>query len=838
MSSEGGFLKRLGGLADAFEKLLGNVAVWAYRKPWMALAIAAALTAILGFGTTRLKVNADLAELLPSSFPSVRALHELEARFGGFGYVTVLGENAEPEQLRRFADDVAPRLAAIEDFRYIDYRRPTAFFEEHALYFLSNEDLEELLGKLQERESYEKRKANPLYLDLEDDGPPEITLDDLNKKYSKHGGKTSWMASQIGESYYMSPQKRMIAILAKPARAGLNLQVSQQIIAKTEAVLKSMDLTQYGPNFTYEIGGNYKKKVDQQALIQRDLGWANLASFVLIFVFLAFHFRRVSAIGLVMVPLAVGMVWSYGFAAYAFGILNILTGFVGAILSGMGIENGIHLLARFETEWWITSDREENVRRTFGNTGRGVAITALTTMVAFGGLALSEFRAFREFGIIAAAGMFLFVVSYQLILPALISVAMRLGWKPRHVRHDEVPRYVHWIMRKARPVFVCSVLVLAVFCVALPKLRFNYDLRSLLASNLRSYELDREIDGLVGYSQTPVVMLTASAADETKVAAEVRERMEKNGDASTVRFVAASADLVPIGQTEKLEIIQRMERIVRRIDRDKLAEKDKKDFDRVDKMVHAQPFVRDELPAEVRRQFQGLDDKRDSGFVLVFAARDLSDGSFTRSFAREIRGIKLTDGTDVLAAGEALMLADVIEMVASESVPVMGFAIGLVFLSLWLFIGSFKSAIACILPAAATLLATLGCMPLAGLSLNYINVVMIPLFFGIGIDGGAHLTSRIDAGEPFAPVFSETGHAVTGSLLTNALGFLALVIADHTGLNSLGKMALLGLAMNLLACNVALPSFVAWRLAKAAPQKRDEPSAEAAPAELPKARGA
>jgi hypothetical protein len=57
-------------------------------------------------------------------------------------------------------------------------------------------------------------------------------------------------------------------------------------------------------------------------------------------------------------------------------------------------------------------------------------------------------------------------------------------------------------------------------------------------------------------------------------------------------------------------------------------------------------------------------------------------------------------------------------------------------------------------------------------------------------------------------------------------------------LNSLGKMALLGLAMNLLACNVALPSYIAWRLSKSAPQKRDEPKDEPPPAELPRVQGA
>jgi predicted RND superfamily exporter protein len=813
MSSDG-LTGRVARIADAFEKRLGDVAIWAYRRPLVSLVIAVALSLVFAAGTTRLKLNADLAELLPESFPSVHALHELEQRFGGVGYVAIIGENADPDQLMRFADDLAPKMAALPEIRFVDSKRSTGFFEDHALYFLTTDELNDLLQRLHDREDYEKRKVNPLFIDLEDEGPPPLSFDDLNAKYNKRGNSTSWMASQLGEKYYMSKEQRKIVVLAKPALQALNLKASIDIVAKADAVVRSMDLASYGPGFTYEIGGSYKKKVDQQELIQRDLGWSNIACFGLIFVFLAFHFRRVSAIGLVMVPLVAGMLWSYGFAGWAFGTLNILTGFVGAILSGMGIENGIHLLSRFETEWWVVSDREENIRRTFGNTGRGVAITALTTMVAFGGLALSQFRAFREFGIIAAIGMFLFCVSYQLILPALIALAIRWGWTPRHVRHDDVPPYVHWLMRNARLVFVGSIIVLGVFCVSLPHLRFNYDLRSLLASNLRSYELDHEIDGLVGYSQTPVVMLTKTHEDEVAVSKELRERLEKAGDASSIRFVASSDDLVPMQQDEKRAILAEMQGIVKRINPDKLSKKDRANYDRAVRMINSAPFVRADLPIEVRRQFQGLNDKSESGFVLVFAAHDLSDGSFTRRFAREIRGTRLSDGSETLAAGEALLLADVIEMVASESAPVMLIAIGCVFIALWLFIGSFKSAIACIVPAGASLLATLGCMPLAGLSLNYINIVMIPLFFGIGIDGGAHLTTRIDAGEPFAPVFSETGRAVTGSLLTNAIGFLALVIADHTGLNSLGKMALLGLAMNLLACNVALPAYVALRLSR------------------------
>ena len=248
MSSDG-FFARVGRMADGFEKLLGDTAVWAYRKPWHSLAIAAVLTGFFAVGTTRLKLNADLSELLPTTFPSVRAVKELEARFGGIGYVTIIGEDADPAQLKQFAEDITPMLEKLPDFRYVEYKRETKFFEEHALYFMSLEDLEDLYGRMKEREDYEKRKANPLYMDLEDEGPPELSFDDLTNKYQKPGGSTSWMASQLGEPFYLNTQKRMVVILAKPARVALNLQASQEIVGSAETLLRSIDLKKYGPNF-------------------------------------------------------------------------------------------------------------------------------------------------------------------------------------------------------------------------------------------------------------------------------------------------------------------------------------------------------------------------------------------------------------------------------------------------------------------------------------------------------------------------------------------------------------------------------------------------------------
>ena len=74
--------------------------------------------------------------LLPKSFQSVQDLHELEQRFGGLGWVAVVGKGGDPESLRRFADDLAPQLEALPGIRFVESQRPAPSSQEHALYFL------------------------------------------------------------------------------------------------------------------------------------------------------------------------------------------------------------------------------------------------------------------------------------------------------------------------------------------------------------------------------------------------------------------------------------------------------------------------------------------------------------------------------------------------------------------------------------------------------------------------------------------------------------------------------------------------------------------------------
>jgi uncharacterized protein len=791
------------------ECTLGAAAARAHRQPLPALLLAGLLVALGGWSASRLALDTDLTELLPQSFESVRGLEKLKENFGGIGYVAVAGYDAEPEALRRFAREMAPKIEALPGIRFVEYERASTFFEERALYYLSLEDLAEVERRIREREKYERRQKNPMYIKLDQEEVPSLDFADIEAKYS---GQSSRRLAGRGEAYYLDPVERMVVLLAKPEGNSSDLGFSRRVVRQVESFLARQDLKSYGPNFKIQITGTYKKKVDQQAQIARDLASASTVALAMLFGYLLFHFRSVLAVLFNLLPVVASLVWTYGMVGALYGSVNLLTGFLAAILGGLGIEHGIHLLGRYEALREKGESSEPAVREAFTHTGVAALISALVAAVTFLSLAISEFRAFREFGVIAAMGMILVIVAYVLVLPALLSLGTRFGWRPSAAivtgSRSELARWF-LVPRFRRVVALVMGVWLVGLCLNAPNATFNYDFAALEDNSLPSFVFDKRTNRVLGYSQTPVVVLTPDPAAERAVVEELARRHKERGAASTVDFVAALDDLVPQQQAEKQQVLASIGEVLGKVKRDSLEADQRARFDDLKKMVTAQPFTRADLPESVRRQFMGIKETR-SGFVLVFPAISLADGTKVREFAREVRSIVAPDGRQLSAAGEAMILADIIDMVTREMPLILTAALISVLLVMALTLASLKAAILCLSPTVVSVVALTGLMPLFHLQFNYLNVIVLTVLIGVTVDAGVHLVSRLQtaAREDFTAIYGETGRAICGGILTSAVGFGAMLLADHPGLNSIGQMANLGFATNLLVMLLAFPAFL------------------------------
>lgn len=795
---------------------VGRAAAWSFRNAGRALAAALLLT-LVGFGlSTRLSLNADMSSLLPETFESVRDLSVLREKFGGMGYVVVVGQGASPEDLRRFADDLAPRLEALEGIRFVEYQRASDFFEDRALYYLSTEDLSEVQRRLKERERYERRMKNPMFVRLDDEPAPSIDFGDITAKYA---GSSHDRLAGDGERYYLDPSARVVALLAKPAGTSVDLDYAKQIVGRVEDFVASQDLSAY-PGLTVATTGTYKKKIDQQTQITADVAWASSIALLLMVLYLAFHFRSLMGIALVLAPTTAGLLWTYGFVAVAYGQVNLLTAFLGAILGGLGTEHGIHLYGRYSSLRAEGRSGESAMREAFTHTGGAALISSIVAALTFASLAISDFSAFREFGVIAAVGMIVLVFAYVLIYPAIIGLCARLGWdlKPRQAVTGASSALSRILPRRPRAFGLVIAVALALLMVRVPHTRFDYDLGTLEDSTLPSFQLDRKVNELLGYSQTPVVLFTDSSDEERALVEQLNARKEALGEASTIDFAAALDDLVPPAQEEKRAILDKIDKTLSRVKRESLDSEAQEGFDALRRMSQAQPFTRADIPASIRRQFEGV--AGDGGFVLAFPGISLGDGERVSMLAREVRDLELpkrdsqSAPTRVSAVGEALILADIIDMVTREALPVLSAAILFVLVALWITLGKLRLALVCLLPTVVSILGLVGLMDYAGIEFNFLNIVAIPVLIGTTVDAGVHLVTRLGGtggGENFSAIYAETGRAICGGLITSAVGFGAMIIADHPGLASLGRLTILGFSLNLVVMLLAFPTLLLLR---------------------------
>jgi hypothetical protein len=95
--------------------------------------------------------------------------------------------------------------------------------------------------------------------------------------------------------------------------------------------------------------------------------------------------------------------------------------------------------------------------------------------------------------------------------------------------------------------------------------------------------------------------------------------------------------------------------------------------------------------------------------------------------------------------------------------------------------------------------------------LNFMNIAILPMLLGIGIDDGIHIVQHFQThGSRDVPdTLQVTGTAVCLSSLTTLLAFGTLVLSANQGIASVGLVSLVGVTACLLASILTLPAALA-----------------------------
>lgn len=552
---------------------------------------------------------------------------------------------------------------------------------------------------------------------------------------------------------------------------------------------------------------------------------------------------------MITLSLMTAVAWTCGYITFTVGHLNILTSAFGAMLIGLG-DYGVHFVAHYLTVRRETRGTRAALLKTAATVGGGIATGALTTAAAFFAGALTDFLGVAELGIIAGGGILLCWLADMTVLPAVICLVDR---KPAASRASLVDlsgwfRPLHGLPRAGSLVLVLATAVLA---CGLPLLRYDYNLLNLQPQGLPSVEFQNKLVEHMSRSS----YFALSVADTPEVALARKEQFLR---LPTVDHVEEIVSLIPPDAAEReplvRALVERLRRIepnlsgasaetlparldaafsewyaaasqvpalvdfahriadlqtlLRQMPSEALAERLSalpravgaalgSQFSALKDAADPGPPTLDDLPESLRVRFVGQSGRH---LVQVYCKGDFWDPQVMRQFVADVRSV------DPDATGNPIQIFEAARQMNRAYIEATIYALAAIVLALYFDFRSFRDVGLALIPLVCGMAALFGLMGYLEIPLNPANMITLPLILGIGIDDGVHIIHdyRRQKGRYVAPQ-SSTLTAVIVNTLTTMVGFGALMLSPHQGLQSLGRVLTLGMATCLTAA-LLLPS--------------------------------
>jgi uncharacterized protein len=779
-----------------------NILKWCYlnitaKNPWLLVGCAALATLGALWIATGLTYSPRLDNLLPQDLPLVQEFNKVIKETGNTGPLVVVLEGLKSRQVPKVISGLTSRFQRVPDVYFVDSRIPVKFLNNRQLLFATPSDLEELDKVIEESIEHARSSLSGFFGSSQDSYSPD-KLQDLSGHYKIFENIQPFYKGSSGNRYY---------IFIQPRGTASNTGFTQHFVESIQHQVDQFLLDNKYPNLKVQFSGGMITRIEENEVIQNDLKNSVIVAVVLVTFILALYNRSVLSIILLFIPLITSLSLTFALTRLLIGHVNIISGFLVAILTGLGINYGIHLYIRFKQELRKGQTIPAAAELVATQVGRSGVIAMATTISVFSLLMFSDFRGFSEFGAIAAIGIMCSFISYFFLLPALVLCADKIHWlrKPR-------PRLFSLrisAIYSRTPMFLVVMFILLLFfsMFLLPDIQFEHDFRKLRGESPAA-DFEAETTEDFGFAFSPTVIMTPNKEDLFKIHQTLQIIKEKYGTKSTIG-IHHSLDLFGIKQYEsKKEILNRIhERLIK--DRDIIEiSMGTQRYRKLKRLVKARPFDEKHIPANLMKRFMA----KDQYLLLIFSPADKNFFDVRniyqlRDEMKELKELLAKDNIHFSVLNENLLAAAILELVQQKGPLILAWAMVLVFLILLWDYRSPRLAFKTFLPLFTGLALTGALMAVFHIKLNFINMVMLPSIVGIMIDHCVYLGHHIldYSRHETTKSVKETGSAIILSALASLAGYTSLNIAHHAGVRSISHVVEVGIIVCTICALFMLP---------------------------------
>jgi multidrug efflux pump subunit AcrB len=223
------------------------------------------------------------------------------------------------------------------------------------------------------------------------------------------------------------------------------------------------------------------------------------------------------------------------------------------------------------------------------------------------------------------------------------------------------------------------------------------------------------------------------------------------------------------------------------------------ELDQLRTALSAQPVTVADIPEDIARDWR-LPDGR--ARVQVQAKPEFQSSAGLKEFVRDVQTVAPdAGGSAVTIVATSRTIVDAFRDAAIGAVVAIA-VILFVALRRPLDVGLVLA------PLLMSALLTLLVVIVAGLPINFANIIALPLLLGVGVSFNIYFVMNWRAGVT-APLGSATARAILFSALTTGTAFGSLAMSHHPGTASLGEVLLISLGCTLVATLVFIPALLA-----------------------------
>ncbi|MBW2529416.1 MAG: MMPL family transporter [Deltaproteobacteria bacterium] len=807
------------------------------RHPWRVLGVALVLVTVCAALALRLEVRPGFENLLPESRQSVQELNRVKEYTTGVSTIMVILEGDDTQALRDAAD------ATVEATRAVGLpwvggaesgvHDALEFLKPRAGLFLTLEQLRQLHDDVEERWRWEVNQETGFLLDEDDYEPPSFDADSLKERFNIDDADTK----RYPDGYYQDAEGKTVVVLLRSAIKATDYDTGAECIRRVRAAIESVDLKSYHPSIRYGLAGDLVTGVAAFQIINADLQDVGLTGGLLILGVVLLYYLRIRTLVSMLLTISIGVLCTFGATSILIGHLNLATGFLFTIIAGNGINPGIIFMARYLEARRRGVAGPGAIREAHRETWLPTLTASCAASAAYASLVVTEFRGFRDFGIIGGIGMVLCWICTFAFLPSILTVAERIAPLDMTRKQGLLGRFraatrggtrfgVPFAAIVARmPLLVAALGSLAAVGATYATVQYilddpmEYDLTvmrsdmSERAEEMRLSKTGEDITGFVGIDGMAILV------DRPEQVPLLVDALRERRDAAPPHLkpfedVHTLQDFVPPDQLEKIRLLQAIKkRLVRARERGFVEDDDWQKLEPHLPPADLEPFTIDDLPGGLAHAFSERDGRR--GRVVYISptkTESTDEARYLFRWAEAYQRTELSDGSVVLGSGRAVIYADMWAAVIGD-VPKA--VIASLLLTLLVVAVAFRAG-----RAAAAVMASLfvgvtwmtGLLVFAEVKVNFLNFIALPITFGIGVDYAVNVMQRYrreGRGGALTAV-RETGGAVVLCSMTTTLGYLALVTSVNLGVRSLGVAAVLGEIACLVAAMLVLPGALVW----------------------------